>query len=459
MMKKEKEIDENHLSFKKLLLWKSSDVSAAWVNVIALTYLSVYASDTLGIDIKLVGTLLLASKIIDAITDLFAGILVDNTHTKWGKGRPYEISIVGETLCTLLMFAASPSWSLVTKCIWLFVTYMFTYSIFATLRNAANVPYTIRAFSNNKIVIRKVASYGGIITMAASIVLSIAFPLVVAKIATSAAGWAAAVAIVMIPATIIGVLRFIFIKEDPKVDADTIQEPIRFKELGLLFSKNKYVWFFAFMMLAFNLMTNLAVSTYYFKWILGNIGLLSIFSAISMLTLPIMAIFPKIMQKIGMCRMIILFAIMSILGYIIIFFAGTNVVIVMIGGVFSSLATLPLSYYGVLFIMNICDYNEIIGLPRMDGSSQILSNLSSKVGAALGSFVTGIVLAAGGYVSASGVSEQSNSALLSIRADYALIPIVLLVIIIICCKEFEKLEKLLEEKKAAEAVRPATDEK
>ena len=457
-MKKKKEMDENHLSFKKLLLWKSSDVSAAWVNVIALTYLSVYASDTLGIDIRLVGTLLLASKIIDAITDLFAGILVDNTHTKWGKGRPYEIAIVGETLCTLLMFAASPSWSLAAKCVWLFATYMFTYSIFATLRNAANVPYTIRAFSNNKVVIRKVASYGGIITMATSILLSIAFPIIVSKVATSAAGWTAAVAIVMIPATLIGVLRFIFIKEDPKVDAEAIQEPIRFKELGLLFSKNKYVWFFAFMMLAFNLMTNLAVSTYYFKWILGNIGLLSVFSAISMLTLPIMAIFPKIMQKLGMCRMIILFAIMSIVGYIIIFFAGTNVYIVMIGGVLSSLATLPLSYYGVLFIMNICDYNEIIGLPRMDGSSQILSNLSSKVGAALGSFVTGIVLAAGGYVSASGVSEQSASALLSIRADYALIPIILLVVIIICCKEFEKLEKLLAEKKAAEAYNPEAAE-
>ncbi len=458
-MKKKKEIDANHLGFGKLLLWKSSDVSAAWVNVIALTYLSVYASDTLGIDIRLVGTLLLASKIIDAITDLFAGILVDNTHTKLGKGRPYEIAIVGETLCTLLMFAASPSWSLVVKCVWLFVTYMFTYSIFATLRNAANVPYTIRAFSNNQIVIRKVASFGGIITMAGSIMLSIVFPILVSRVATSATGWTAAVAIIMIPATLIGVLRFIFVKEDPKVDAGSIQEPIRFKELGMLFGKNKYVWFYAIMMLAFNLMTNLAVGTYYFKWILGNIGLMSIFSVVSMLVLPVMAVFPWIMKKMGMCRMIILFSTLSIIGYASIFLAGTNVVVVMIGSIFSSLAMLPLSYYGVLFIMNICDYNEIIGIPRMDGSSQILSNLSTKVGAALGSFVTGIILAAGGYVSASGVTEQPASALFAIRADNSFIPIILLIVIIICCKEFEKLEKLLAEKKAAEAASPATEEK
>lgn len=157
--------------------------------------------------------------------------------------------------------------------------------------------------------------------------------------------------------------------------------------------------------------------------------------------------------------MIILFSTLSIIGYALIFLAGTNVVVVMIGSIFSSLAMLPLSYYGVLFIMNICDYNEIIGIPRMDGSSQILSNLSTKVGAALGSFVTGIILAAGGYVSAAGVTEQPASALFAIRADNSFIPIVLLIVIIICCKKFEKLEKLIAEKKAAEAVSPAAEEK
>lgn len=71
--------------------------------------------------------------------------------------------------------------------------------------------YTIRAFSNNQVLITKVASYGGIITMAGSMVVSIAFPIVMSQLATSAGGWTKTVAIFVIPLTLIGVLRFIFI--------------------------------------------------------------------------------------------------------------------------------------------------------------------------------------------------------------------------------------------------------
>ena len=81
MARKERLQDPNHLSFGRLLAFKSSDVSAAWINVIMLNFLSIYASDTLGIGVATVGTLLLASKIVDAFTDIFAGWLVDNTHT------------------------------------------------------------------------------------------------------------------------------------------------------------------------------------------------------------------------------------------------------------------------------------------------------------------------------------------------------------------------------------------
>lgn len=75
-----KKSDPNHLGFGRLMAWKSSDIAVAGVNVIVLSYLSIYCSDTLGIDPMVVGTLLMVSKIIDAITDLFCGWLVDNTH-------------------------------------------------------------------------------------------------------------------------------------------------------------------------------------------------------------------------------------------------------------------------------------------------------------------------------------------------------------------------------------------
>ena len=202
MARKDKVRDLNKLGFGRLMAFKSSDIAAAWVNVIVLNRLSFYASTALGVPVATVGILLMASKIVDAFTDIFAGILVDNTNTKWGKGRPYDLSIVGMALCTILLFSASPEWSEFAKCAWIFSMYTFVFSIFSTLRLAAGNVYTIRHFSNNTVLLKKVASYGGIITMAASMMVSVAFPILMSRIATSAAGWTRAVAVVMVPAAL-----------------------------------------------------------------------------------------------------------------------------------------------------------------------------------------------------------------------------------------------------------------
>lgn len=81
----------------------------------------------------LVGTLLLFSKIFDGVTDLFAGYIVDNTRTRFGKGRPYELSILGVWLMTIIMFFCPPSMSTAVKAVWVFITYTFINSIFTTL--------------------------------------------------------------------------------------------------------------------------------------------------------------------------------------------------------------------------------------------------------------------------------------------------------------------------------------
>lgn len=443
-MKKEKNPDK--LGVGRLLLWKSSDVAQAGVQAIVLGYLTLYCSDTLGIGTATIGMLLLVSKVFDGATDLVAGWLVDNTHTKLGKGRPYEFCIIGITLCSMGLFAASPAWSQTVKCAWIFIMYTLVFSIFTTLRGAAGTPYTIRAFSNNQVLITKVASYGGVITMGASIGISIAFPIVMSKLATSASGWTKTIAIFVIPLTLIGVLRLIFIKEDPSVDAGQQHQKVSLKEIFAMLKINKYVWLFACIMLCYNITTALGVGTYYFKWVIGNTALLSLVSAFSIVTLPLMFGFPIIMRKIGsMGNMITSFCVLGVVGYIIVFFSNTNLAGVLAGGILAAFATLPLAYYGVLFIMKCCTYNEMKGLPRMDGSSGILSGLTSKLGSAFGSAITGILLGIAGYVAGDNITAQPDSAIMMIRILYSLVPAVSLVIIGLCARSFAKLEKMIPE--------------
>ncbi len=442
MAKAENLKDPNKLGIGRLLAYKSSDVAAAAVSFVVLQYLTLYCTDTLGLNPAILGTLLMVGKIIDGAVDIFYGWLVDNTNTKLGKGRPYELCIVGMTLTTILLFSASPEWSMFVKYAWVFSMYTLVFSIFGSLRTAGNIPYTIRAFSNNQTLLTKVASYGGMVTMMGSIAVSTTFPMVMARLATSSGGWTTTLAIYMVPLTLIGLLRFIFIKEDPSVDAGQQYQKVELKDIFTMFRKNPYVWLYAIIMFCFYVSTSLGAASYYFKWIVGDEGKAGLVSIMSFLLVPVMLTFPIIMKKLQyLGKMVAIFSVISVTGYVLVFFAGANMGMIIAGMILAGLVTLPISYYGVLFISRCCSYNEMIGLQRMDGSANILALFTANFGGALGSFISGILLTMGGYISGEGVAAQPESALMMIRLLYSVVPGLLLVGCGICAWKFISLEK------------------
>lgn len=73
------------LGFFRLLALKSSDVASAACFVIVNGYLSMFCTNYLGMDPDAVSTILLLSNVVDAITNLIACYVVDNSKvTKWG---------------------------------------------------------------------------------------------------------------------------------------------------------------------------------------------------------------------------------------------------------------------------------------------------------------------------------------------------------------------------------------
>lgn len=440
-------LKENKLPFFKFLAWKSSDITQAGAFLIVNTYLTLFCSDFLGMSPAVVGTILLVSNIIDAITDLVAAYVIDNSKSKWGKGRPYELGIIGVTICTTLMFCANDEWSMGLKIAWIFFMYTFVFGVFGTFRNIAMTPYLIRAFSNNRTVIGKVASYGGLVTTLGSMVVSRTFPQMMAKLATSAEGWRNLLLIYMIPLTLIAVLRVIFVKEDPSVDAGNLTEKVTLKDILTMMKKNGYAWFYFGIMFLFNVITSLGALSYYFKYIVGDVSMAGILSIFGTLMLPLMFIFPLLMKKFSAAQLIGFGGIVASLGYLMNFFAGANIGMLIGATLLTTLASLPISYLQSLIVMDLCSYNQRLGLQRMDASvSSIFGNLSTQLGQGIGGFVMGIGLSIAGYVTAQGdaVVAQPDSAIFMIRAMYSLVPMVLMILLVICAMNLGKLKKLLE---------------
>ena len=101
-------------------------------NTVLRLQITYYCTDMLGLAPTLVGTMLMASKVLDAFTDLIAGYIVDKTNTRWGKGRPYDIAISLTWLCTVLLFS-TPNFGTVGKAVYVFIMYALVNSVCSTL--------------------------------------------------------------------------------------------------------------------------------------------------------------------------------------------------------------------------------------------------------------------------------------------------------------------------------------
>ncbi|CZQ96517.1 MFS transporter [Trichococcus ilyis] len=437
---------KERLPVGKFLAWKSRDISLA-ASFTVVGYLTFFATNTLGMNAGLVGSLLFASKLVDVVVDLFLGYLVDKSPiTRFGKARPYELAIIGVWLGTLFMFSAPASLGMVAKSIWIFTSYTLVHTVFTSLLNSNQTPYIIRAFGTRQMV-GKVSSYGGIISTLGAMVVTITFPKLMASMATSPAGWRNLVALYAIPLVIIGLMRFFFVKENLEGLESGNEKPLEIKTIVEMLKKNKFAWVYGFILAPIQMITTLNVGAFYFTEIVGDIGKLGTLQAINILMLLVMFSFPKLMNKISVSGVVALGTIVGMVGYFLNFFAGDNMIMLAIAFLFTGFSLLPVSYLQAVMVMNLASYNESVKLPRMEATANSLGMLFGNIGMGLGSALLGILLSTSGYDGAAAV--QPDSALLMIRLLYSFIPMVLLAITFFASRYFSKLDKIvigLEEK-------------
>ena len=75
-------------------------------------FLLVFLTEVKNLDDKmlaLVGGVLTVLRILDAFNDPITGVIIDNTHTRWGKFKPWMvIGALVSSVCMLVMFADLP---------------------------------------------------------------------------------------------------------------------------------------------------------------------------------------------------------------------------------------------------------------------------------------------------------------------------------------------------------------
>ena len=347
----------------KLILWNSSSCSVA-LSTLMLGYATFYCTDVLQLAPALVGTLFMVSKIFDSFTDIVAGFIVDRTQTRWGKGRPYEIFMLFLWLSTWLLFSCPTSFATAAKCIWIFCMYTFMNSICVTFLNANNVVYMVRAFENKEQQ-SKIVGYGSIFTMAGAMVFNVLFPTAMAKVGTDAVGWSRLVGMIAIPLTAIGMLRILTIPEKFTPVSEKNGEQTHLKDLLPLLKESRPVLIICMVRFVQNIATGLGVGTYYWQYIIGNLGMMGVASVTTILVLPLAFALPVLRKKFGMAGMSVIGILVGCIGYLATFFAGGNMVFFIVAALLVSAGAVPLNMMFNMFIADVADYNEFFGESQM----------------------------------------------------------------------------------------------
>ncbi len=125
------------LKFREKVAYGLGDTASNIVFQTVMLYLAFFYTDVFGISPVFVGTMFLAVRIIDAITDPLMGAIADRTQTRYGKFRPYLLWFaLPFGLISVLAFT-TPDFSETGKMWYAFLTYTALMMVYT----AINIPY------------------------------------------------------------------------------------------------------------------------------------------------------------------------------------------------------------------------------------------------------------------------------------------------------------------------------
>ena len=400
------------------------------INTVLMLQITYYCTDMLGLAPTLVGTMLMASKVLDAFTDLIAGYIVDKTNTRWGKGRPYDIAISLTWLCTVLLFS-TPNFGTVGKAVYVFIMYALVNSVCSTLCMVADPVYLGNAIRSDKNKM-SVTSFQGALIMIGASVVGILVPQLVGTFGTEKSGWTIIALIFAVPSAIVGSIRMFMIKEVnlEKKQAEGVKSNYSIGEGLKALSKNGFAILLCVLVILNNTQQTIATaaSNYYFKWIFGNVSLASLVSLPTMLTPLILIFVPALSRKIGTGKVLKAGFISMVAGYIVRLVGGANLTTILIGSLFTAIGTIPIGTLLSIYSIECMDYGEKKTGIRLEGLIASTSSFAYKLGGGIGSGLLGIFMGMSGYLSSETATSQPASAISMIYFVFNGLPLIIAVI-------------------------------
>lgn len=431
---------------KKYLKWYnkvgygSGDIAGNVVYAFLSSFVMIYLTNTIGLSAGIVGTLIAVSKLFDGLTDIFFGSMIDKTHSKLGKARPWMLyGYIGCAITLIAIFAVPTSWGTTAQYAWFFIAYTLLNGVFYTANNIAYSALTSLVTKNSKERV-EMGSCRFIFAFCTSLLIQSITIGFVAMCGGGAAAWRTVAIIYAIVGLIVNTISALSVKELSEEELNEGKEENEAEEkYGLieafkLLVSNKFYLMICGVYVVQQLYTAMInAGIYYMTYVLKNENLYGVFSWAINIPLIIALIFtPTLVGKWnGMYKLNLRGYIIAVIGRALVVVAGY------IGSVPLMLAFTALAALGQgpwqgdmnAVIASCSEYTYLTKGKRVDGTMYSCTSLGIKLGGGIGTAVSGWLLELSGFNGK--LAVQPDSCISMLHFMYLWLPLILDVVIML----------------------------
>ena len=412
---------------------------SAFYNALS-TYFIVYVTSSLfsGVDkalaTKLIGVitgLVVVIRIAEIFIDPLLGNIIDNTKTKWGRFKPWQL--IGGTVSAVLLVLVYTGLFVV-----LFVITFIVLDVFYSLRDISYwgmIP-ALSSDSHERSTYTALGSFGGSIgynglTIVVIPIVTYFSYVFTGKHQESQSGWTCFAIIV----AILGVLTVCSVAFGTKESTSTLRAKAEdnggplaaFKALA---QNDQLLWVaLSYLLYAIANVATTGVLMYMFKFILNNSAAYSIVGVVSVIAGIIMApLYPILNKRIPRRYLYLGGMVLMVLGYLLFIVGTNNLAVVTVGLVFFYLPQTFIQMTAILSLTDSIEYGQLKNGKRNEAVTLSVRPMLDKIAGACSNGIVGAVAIAAGMIGDATAADMTAANIHTFKVCAFYVPLAVIIL-------------------------------
>lgn len=449
---------KRYLKWYNMVGYGSGDIAGNVVYAFLSSFVMIYLTNTIGLNAGIVGSLIAASKLLDGVTDVFFGSMIDKTRSRMGKARPWMFfGFFGCALTLFGVFAIPTDIGQKAQYAWFFIAYTLLNAVFYTANNIAYSALTALVTKNSRERVQ-MGSFRFMFAFGTSLLIQTITVGAVEMLGNDAAAWRTIALIYCVVGIITNSIAVFSVKELPEEelhqdDEENGEEKLTLIQAAkLLFTNKYYVMICGIYILQQLYCAMLNIGIYFMTYVLLNKNLFGVFSWAINIPLIIALVFtPTLVTKFkGMYKLNKYSYLVATIGRLLVVVAGYmgSVPLMLLFTALAALGQGPWQGDMNAVIASCSEYTYLKTGKRIDGSMYSCTSLGVKIGGGLGTAIAGWMLSLSGFVNGD-AAVQPDSCISMMYFMYLWLPFILdlLITIVLSFLNVEEANRKLQENK------------